>query len=247
MDPGTIVLIAACMAVAAALYSSVGHGGASAYLAIMALFAVAPETMRPTALALNLVVAGIGTARYWLRGQTNFRLLLAFAVTAMPAAFLGGSIHLPSEYYRPLVGVLLLAAALRLFWQPKRLAWRETTAPSLLVTLPVGAALGLLAGLTGTGGGIFLSPLIILFAWEQPRHTSGVAAGFIFLNSTAGLLGSVASVRALPPEMPWWMLAVALGAALGTWLGVEKLPRERLLQALGLVLLLAGTKLVLGG
>jgi uncharacterized protein len=247
MDPGTVVLIAAFMAVAAALYSSVGHGGASAYLAIMALFAVAPETMRPTALALNLVVAGIGAARYWLRGQTNFRLLLAFAVTAMPAAYLGGSIHLPPEYYRPLVGALLLAAALRLFWQPKRLAWRETAAPSLFITLPVGAALGLLAGLTGTGGGIFLSPLIILFAWEQPRHTSGVAAGFIFLNSVAGLLGNVASVRALPPEMPWWMLGVALGAALGTWLGVEKLPRERLLQALGLVLTLAGVKLVLGG
>lgn len=247
MDPLTVVLIAAAMAVAAALYSSVGHGGASAYLAIMALFAVAPETMRPTALALNLVVAGIGAARYWLRGQTNFRLLFAFAATAMPAAFLGGSIHLPPEYYRPLVGVLLLAAAIRLFWQPKRLAWRETAAPGLLVTLPVGAALGLLAGLTGTGGGIFLSPLIILFAWEQPRHTSGVAAGFIFLNSVAGLLGNLASVRALPPEMPWWMVAVALGALLGTWLGVEKLPRDRLLQALGLVLLLAGTKLVLGG
>jgi uncharacterized membrane protein YfcA len=247
MDPVTIVLIAACMAVAAALYSSVGHGGASAYLAIMALFAVAPETMRPTALALNLVVAGIGAARYWLRGQSNFRLLFAFAATAMPAAYLGGSIHLPPEYYRPLVGALLLAAAIRLFWQPKRLAWRETAAPGLFVTLPVGAALGLLAGLTGTGGGIFLSPLIILFAWEQPRHTSGVAAGFIFLNSIAGLLGNVASVRALPPEMPWWMLAVALGALLGTWLGVEKLPRERLLQALGLVLTLAGAKLVLGG
>jgi uncharacterized membrane protein YfcA len=247
MDPATVALIAASMAVAAALYSSVGHGGASAYLAIMTLFAVAPETMRPTALALNLVVAGIGAARYWLRGQTNFRLLLAFAVTAMPAAYLGGSIQLPPEYYRPLVGALLLAAALRLFWQPRRLAWRETAAPSLFVTLPVGAALGLLAGLTGTGGGIFLSPLIILFAWEQPRHTSGVAAGFIFLNSAAGLLGNVASVRALPPEMPWWMFAVALGALLGTWLGVEKLPRERLLQALGLVLTLAGIKLILGG
>jgi uncharacterized membrane protein YfcA len=165
----------------------------------------------------------------------------------MPAAYLGGSIHLPPEYYRPLVGILLLAAAIRLFWQPKRLAWRETAAPGLFVTSPVGAALGLLAGLTGTGGGIFLSPLIILFAWEQPRHTSGVAAGFIFLNSTAGLLGNLASVRALPPEMPWWMLAVALGASLGTWLGVEKLPRDRLLQALGLVLTLAGAKLVLGG
>ena len=242
-----IVWIAAMMAVAAALYSSVGHAGASAYLAIMALFSVAPETMRPTALALNLVVAGLGAARYWLRGQTNLKLLLTFAVTATPAAWLGGGIHLPAHYYRPLVGALLIAAAVRLFWSPKQLAWREVRAPGLLVTLPVGAALGFLAGLTGTGGGIFLSPLIILFAWETPRHTSGVAAGFIFLNSMAGLLGNLASLRALPPDMPWLVGAVAAGALLGTWLGVEKLPRERLLQALGLVLVLAGAKLIFGG
>ena len=247
MDPSTLLAVAALMAVAAALYSSVGHGGASAYLAIMALFSVVPETMRPTALALNLVVAGLGTARYWLRGQTNFRLLLAFAVTAAPAAYLAGGIHLPPQYYRPLVGALLLAAALRLFWSPKQLASRAVRAPSLLITLPAGAALGFLAGLTGTGGGRFLSPLIILFAWETPRHTSGIAAGFILLNSAAGLLGNLASVRSVPAEMPWLIGAVAAGALLGTWLGVEKLPRERLLQALGLVLTLAGVKLILGG
>jgi uncharacterized membrane protein YfcA len=247
MDPGTLVWIALLMAVAAALYSSVGHGGASAYLAIMALFSVAPETMRPTALALNLIVAGLGMARYGLRGQTNWKLLLSFAVTATPAAWLGGGIHLPPEYYKPLVGALLILAALRLFWSPKQLAYREVKTPSLLIALPVGAALGFLAGLTGTGGGIFLSPLIILFAWETPRHTSGVAAGFIFLNSTAGLLGNLSAVRGLPAEMPWLMGAVAAGAVLGTWLGVEKLPRERLLQALGLVLTLAGAKLIFGG
>ena len=244
MDPATLVWIALLMAIAAALYSSVGHGGASAYLAIMALFAVAPETMRPTALALNLVVAGLGAVRYWYRGQTNIRLLLAFAVTATPAAFIGGWVHLPPEYYRLLVGVLLWAAALRLFWQPKKLAYREVHTPSLAVTLPAGAALGLLAGLTGTGGGIFLSPLIILFGWETPRHTSGVAAGFILLNSIAGLAGNVSAVRGLPPELPILAAAVAAGALLGTWLGVERLPRERLLQALGLVLIVAGYKLI---
>jgi uncharacterized membrane protein YfcA len=247
METSVLFAIAALMAVAAALYSSVGHGGASAYLAIMALFSVAPETMRPTALALNLVVAGLGAARYGLSGQTNWKLLFAFAVTAMPAAYLGGGIQLPPEYYKPLVGALLVAAAVRLFWSPKQLAYRAVSTPRLLVTLPAGAALGFLAGLTGTGGGIFLSPLIILFAWETPRHTSGVAAGFIFLNSIAGLLGNLSAVRAVPAEMPWLMGAVALGALLGTWLGVEKLPRERLLQALGLVLVLAGAKLILGG
>ena len=244
MDSSTLVWIALLMGLAATLYSSVGHGGASAYLAIMALFAVAPETMRPTALALNLVVAGFGAVRYGLAGQTNWRLVLAFAATATPAAFVGGWIQLTGEYYRPLVALLLWAAAVRLFWQPKRLARREVRTPSLAVTLPVGAVLGLLAGLTGTGGGIFLSPLIILLGWETPRHTSGVAAAFILLNSAAGLAGNLAAVRALPPELPWLASAVVAGALLGTWLGVGRLPRERLLQALGLVLAVAGAKLL---
>lgn len=244
MDSTTLIAIALLMAAGAALYSSVGHGGASAYLAIMALFSVAPEVMRPTALALNLVVAGIGMARYWLKGQTNFRLLLSFAVTAVPTAFVGGMIHLGADFYKPLVGVVLWAAAVRLFLQPKQLADRPVHAPSLAVTLPVGLGLGLLAGLTGTGGGIFLSPLIILFAWETPRHTSGVAAGFIFLNSLAGLAGNLTAVQSLPSELPYFVVAVIAGAALGTWLGVERLPRARLLQALALVLTLAGYKLI---
>ena len=244
MDATHLIWIALLMGVAAALYSSVGHGGASAYLAIMALFAVAPETMRPTALTLNLIVAGFGTVRFALAGQTNWRLLLAFAATATPAAFLGGWVQLPPEYYRPLAGLLLWAAAVRLFWQPKRLAWQEVRRPSLALTLPAGAGLGLLAGLTGTGGGIFLSPLIILFGWETPRHTSGVAAAFIFLNSAAGLAGNLAAVRALPPQLPWLAAAVVAGALVGTWLGVAPLPRERLLQGLGLVLVIAGAKLL---
>lgn len=244
MDTGTIVWIALLMGLAAALYSTVGHGGASAYLAIMALFAVAPETMRPTALALNLVVAGLGSFTYWRAGQINLRLLAAFVLTAAPAAFIGGGIPIPPELYRPLVGLLLWAAAARLFWQPTRLAAREPRPPSLAITLPAGAGLGLLAGLTGTGGGIFLSPLIILFGWEDARKTSGVAAGFIFINSLAGLAGNVASVRALPAELPVLVAAVAAGALVGTWLGASRLPKPRLLQGLGLVLVIAGAKLI---
>lgn len=245
MDGTTIIWIAALMAIAAALYSSVGHGGASAYLAIMALFSVAPETMRPTALALNLVVATFAAARFALKGQTNWRLLAAFAVTAVPAAFIGGSVELPPEIYRPLVGVVLLGAAVRLFWQPERLAARPVHTPSLMVTLPTGAALGLLAGLTGTGGGIFLSPLIILFGWEGARKTSGIAAAFIVLNSAAGLLGNLASVQHLPAELPILVGSVFGGALLGTWLGVSRLPRHRLLQGLAIVLVIAALKLLL--
>lgn len=244
MDLSTLTSIALLMGLAAALYSTVGHGGASAYLAIMALFAVAPETMRPTALALNLVVAGFGVWQYARAGQINIRLLAAFVITAAPAAFIGGGISVAPEVYRPMVGVVLWAAAIRLLWQPSRLAQREPRQPPLALTLPVGAGLGLLAGLTGTGGGIFLSPLIILFGWEDARRTSGVAAGFIFLNSLAGLAGNVAAVRALPPELPWLIMAVIIGAVVGTWLGSTRLPKPRLLQGLGLVLVIAGAKLI---
>ena len=126
MDTTTVVALCLLFAIGAALYSSVGHGGASAYIAAMALFSVAPEVMKPTALALNLLVAGLGTWRYWRRGLTNWKLVLAFSATAVPAAFVGGGIHLPAIAYKPLVGLLLWAAALRLLWQPRALAERET-------------------------------------------------------------------------------------------------------------------------
>lgn len=244
MDPTTVVALALLFALGAALYSSVGHGGASAYIAAMALFSVAPETMKPTALALNLLVAGFGAWRYWSRGLTNWKLLFAFALTAFPAAFIGGGIHLPAIYYKPLVGILLWLGSVRLLWQPKFLAERKVRAPSYWVSLPSGAVLGLLAGLTGTGGGIFLSPLIILNAWEEPRRTSGVVAAFIFLNSAAGLAGNAASVGRLPHELPIFLGSAFAGALLGTWLGVERLPRPWLLRTLGAVLAIAGAKLL---
>ena len=244
MDHTNVAVLCLLFALGAALYSSVGHGGASAYIASMALFSVAPEVMKPTALALNLLVAGFGTWRYARRGLTNWKLVLAFALTATPAAFIGGGIHLPALYYKPLVGILLWASATRLLWQPKLLADRPVAQPPLALTLPAGAVLGLLAGLTGTGGGIFLSPLIILNAWEEPRHTSGVVAAFILLNSIAGLAGNLTSIGQLPRELPFFLLAVGAGALIGTWLGVERLPRPWLLRTLGAVLLVAGSKLL---
>jgi hypothetical protein len=244
MDPTTIIALALLFALGAALYSSVGHAGASAYIAAMALFSIAPETIKPAALTLNLLVAAFGTWRYSRGGLTNWKLVLAFALTATPAAFIGGGIHLPAIYYKPLVGVLLWLAAVRLLWQPKVLSEREVQTPPYWITLPSGAVLGLLAGLTGTGGGIFLSPLIILNAWEEPRHTSGVAAAFILLNSAAGLAGNVSSVGHLPHELPIFLGSVLTGALLGTWLGIERLPRPWLLRTLGVVLSIAGAKLL---
>lgn len=244
MDGQSLVLIAVLMALAAMLYSSVGHGGASAYLAIMALFAVAPATMRPTALALNIVVASLAAFVYLRSGQFNGRLFLAFALAGIPCAFIGGMLQVSPEIYRPLVGAVLWAAAARLFWNPVALADGPVKPASLTITVPTGGALGLLAGLTGTGGGIFLSPLILLLRWEEPRRTSGVVAAFILVNSAAGLAGNLASVQRLPPELPWLAGAVGFGALAGVLLGSRWLPRSALLRALAVVLAIAGWKLI---
>lgn len=160
MDLTTLIVLAAAMGLAAMLYSSVGHGGASAYLAIMALANIAPATMRPTALTLNLVVSAIALSSYARAGHFDRRLFLTVAIPAIPLAFLGGMLRLPDELYRPIVGLVLLFAAIQFAWKPNRPLRQR---PHGFILIAAGGALGLLAGLTGTGGGIFLSPLLLLF------------------------------------------------------------------------------------
>ena len=230
----------------AALYSSVGHAGASAYLAAMALTGVAPATMRPTALVLNIIVATIATFRYTRAGWFSWRTLWPFLVGTLPAAYIGGGIQLPGEYYRPLLGVVLWIAAVRL-WLPGEIGTTNLEAhPPVLPAVLVGAAIGLLAGLTGTGGGIFLSPILIFMSWCETRKSSGVAAAFILANSISGLAGNYASVGALPRELPYFIAAVVAGTLIGTTLGISTLARSMLLRALGCVLVVAGGKLILG-
>lgn len=245
MDPVTVALIAGLMMLAAMLYTSVGHAGASAYLAIMALFAVAPETMRPTALVLNVLVASFTTWRFVRAGQFNGRLMAAFVLGAVPAAFVAGRFTLPDDVYKPLIALMLLLAAIRMIWPTDLSKAREPRPPHLLIAVGVGALIGVLSGLTGTGGGIFLSPLILLMGWEATRRTSGISAGFILCVSAAGLAGNLSSVGSLPPELPWFMAAVVLGAVIGTRFGVSKLDPGRLRQALGVVLIIASAKIAL--
>lgn len=245
MDPMTIAYIAVLMGIGAMLYTAVGHAGASVYLAIMALFSVAPETMRPTALVLNIFVASFTAYRFIRAGQFNLKLLVPFVVGAVPMAFLAGRYHLPSHVYKPVVAVMLLLAAARLIWPAPLKALDTPTPPKLWIGLLAGAAIGTLSGLTGTGGGIFLSPLILLLGWEGARKTSGVAAAFILCVSISGLLGNLSSVGRLPPELPWFLAAVAIGAVIGTRLGIQKLAPGRLLQALGGVLTIAALKIAL--
>jgi uncharacterized membrane protein YfcA len=238
------LLLALCMFLGAILYTSVGHAGASAYIALMALFSVPAAVMRPTALVLNILVASFTSFRFVRAGLFRFRTLWPFLAGALPMAFLGGYIQLPGQVYRPLVGVVLLIAALRLLWHTELRSNREWSDPPLWLAIPAGAAIGLLSGLTGTGGGIFLSPLLLFLAWSETRTASGVAAVFILCNSVAGLLGNIASVKALPPDLPLFAIAVLLGAAIGTTLGISKLAQQGVLKALGLVLVVAGLKLI---
>jgi uncharacterized membrane protein YfcA len=236
-------LLAVCMFFAAMLYASVGHAGASAYLALMALFGVAPAVMRPTALFLNILVAGFITHRYLRAGLFRWRKLWPFLIGSVPFAFIGGAIQLPGVYYRWIVGIALLIGGARLLWPKIVNLNRELHDPPVWAGVLLGIAIGLLSGLTGTGGGIFLSPVILFFGWADIRTTSGIAASFILCNSIAGLLGNVTVVRALPSELPLYAAAVMLGAAAGGVIGT-RIDVAWIQRALGLVLIIAGTKLI---
>ena len=235
--------LAVCMVFASALYTTVGHAGASAYLALMALFGVAPEVMRPTALVLNIIVASFTLARFWHAGMFRWRTLWPFLIGAIPAGFIGGAIVLPTQLYRPLVGIVLFAAAVRLLWPKLFPLAQEVRDPPVAPAVASGGIIGLLSGLTGTGGGIFLSPLLLFMGWSETRKASGVAAAFIWCISVAGLAGNIATVQALPPQLPMYAIAVMSGALVGTTLGTRLLTTAGILKALGIVLVIAGAKL----
>jgi uncharacterized membrane protein YfcA len=239
----SVLFLAACMLLGAALYTSVGHAGASAYIALMALFGLSPAVMRPTALALNILVAGLTSVRYARAGLFRWRTLWPFLLGAVPFAFLGGSIQLPGTYYRPLVGVILLLGGGRLLWPTELKTSVDPRDPPIWAGVLWGVAIGLLSGLTGTGGGIFLSPVLLFIGWSDIRTASGVAAVFILCNSVAGLLGNVAMVKTLPPDLPVYAVAVVIGAIIGTTFGVRWQPTI-ILKALGCVLIIAGLKLI---
>lgn len=245
MTPVDIWLLAGLILLAAMLYSSVGHGGASGYIAAMALFGIAPSIMRPTALVLNVLVASLGTYRLHRAGLVNWKALARLAAASVPMAFIGGTIQLPGGWYRTLVGVVLAAAAVRLFVDPRESRpMQQAKTPPLIPALLTGGGIGLLSGLTGVGGGIFLSPFLVLFGWAGARQTSGITAPFILVNSIAGLAGNLASMRALPAELPYLAMAALIGAIVGTQLGIRWLPPKVLLRLLAGVLIVAAFKFI---
>lgn len=239
-----VLVLAALFLAAAVLYGMVGHAGASAYLAAMGLAGVAPEVMKPTALALNILVSLIVTARFARAGYVRPMAALPFLAGSVPAAFAGGAVTLPGDVYRPLVGAILLAAAARFGVTAARPAEEHPPRAPLVPAVVSGAAIGLLAGLTGTGGGIFLTPLLITAGWAGTRFAAGTSALFILANSVSGLAGNAGAVGNIPAALPLWLAVVAVGGAIGSELGSRRLPAPWVRRALAAVLLVAGLKLI---
>jgi len=237
--------------VAALLYSTSGHGGGTAYLALFGLFGVPTATMRPLALVLNVVVAGIGSARLIRASVMPWRTLLLLLLGSVPMAYVGGLVKLPSSTYRAVLGALLLLAAVRLVL-PATLSSSRSSPPSSMRAAPaivlvvLGAVLGLLSGLTGIGGGIFLSPILVLARLEDPRRTAAAASAFIVVNSLSGLVAqaSLGGLAALPTTTPLLAAVVAVGGLVGSWLVTRRLSPRGLRVALGIVLGVSGARLL---
>lgn len=241
----TLLIIAAAILLMAALYSSVGHAGASGYLAVMALAGLAPAVMKPTALMLNILVATLATVRFYRAGYFSWRVLLPFALSSVPFAFVGGALTLPGSVYQKVVGLALLFAAYMLWRRAAAQAVAEARPVPLPAAVALGAVIGLLSGITGVGGGIFLSPILLLAGWAETRQASGVAAAFILVNSLAGLAGHLASVRAVPESIYLWGAAAVVGGLVGTELGRRRLATVTLRRVLSAVLVIAGLKMML--
>ena len=242
----TAILTLCCLILAiAVLYSAVGQAGATGYLAAMALVGLAPEVMKPTALVLNLLVAAFATYRLHGNRLIDWRAAAPLLIASVPAAFIGGAIQLPDAWFRPLVGAILIVAALIVLSGAGLHNADSDRAPArlpLLSAVVTGLAIGLLSGLTGTGGGVFLSPLLVATAWANARSAAGVTVPFNLLNSAAALAGNALALRALPPELSYFVVAAIAGAGIGTQIGIAWLSVRALERLLAIVLWAAGAK-----
>jgi uncharacterized protein len=233
--------------VIAFMYSTVGHAGASGYLATMALLSFTPEVMKPTALALNIIVALVTTVRFAMAGHFSWRLFWPFALASVPMAYIGGGLALHTTLYKILVGIALVFAAIHLILRSSVASddAGQTGYPGIGASLAVGGGIGFLSGLTGVGGGIFLSPVLIILHWAGLRRTAAVAAAFILLNSISGLTGYLHQGGAFPDHIAFWSVAVVSGGFIGSTLGATKFNSSVLRVLLGVMLVMAGMKLVI--
>jgi uncharacterized protein len=243
----TVALLAVGMLIAAFGYAAVGHGGASAYIAAMALAGVAPQEMRPIALVLNVLVSAIASFKFYRAGFFRWRLFWPFAAVSIPLAYVGGAITLPGHAYKTVVGVVLIYAAWQL-WRSARAGdeMRVPRDPPVGWAMAIGAVVGLLSGLTGVGGGIFLSPLLLMLGWAGTKQTSAVAAPFILVNSLSGLAAGFAMKSAsLPVHVAILAAAVLVGGWLGAEYGSRRFANPLVRRVLAVVLVAAGAKMIL--
>lgn len=243
---GTISIII-LIGILAALYSSVGHAGASGYLAAMALFGMTPDMMRPAALSLNILVAAIAIYKFSRAGYFSWSLFWKLSVASVPFAYLGGLQTLPDAIYKPLIALFLFYTALRFLLDSIDSESEPCNKPHTPTIMGAGAVLGWFSGLSGVGGGIFLSPLLILLKWEHVKTVSGVASAFILVNSISGLAGVLSNDSYLfPGGMGFWALAAAIGGSIGSEYGSRRLRNPLIKKLLGIVLIIAGFKMVFG-
>ncbi len=237
------ILIVLAVFLVAVLYSSVGHGGASGYLAVMAFFAVGPDITKPTGLILNVFVASIAFIQFYRAGYFDWKIFLPFALGSVPFAFLGGLIALPAPIYKIILGIVLLLAAIRL---AINLKFNDgDNAPNFWISLAIGAGLGFISGLVGVGGGIFLTPILLLMNWTETRKAAGISALFILANSISGLIGNYAQALRLPSSVFVWIGAAVIGGIIGSTLGSRKFNSITMRRVLAAGLLIAGVKLIL--
>ena len=243
MPPEILLPLIMGIFVIAMLYSSVGHAGASGYIAVMSLLSLAPAVIKPTSLALNILVASIATWQFFRAGHFSWRLFWPFAILAVPFAFLGGYVSLPTHLLKVLLGLVLIFSALRFLFEVQR--DKLISPPSRSQAIGVGAGIGFFSGLTGTGGGIFLTPILLFMGWAEVKTAAAVSALFILVNSIAGLAGYFANTKAFPPFILPLFVAAAVGGAMGSYLGSRRFKPIVIKRFLALVLLIAGTKLIL--
>jgi hypothetical protein len=235
--------MAAAILAIAFLYSCIGHAGASGYIAVMSLFSLAPEVIRPTALVLNILVACLSSWQFWRAGHFSWSQFWPFALPAVPLAFVGGYLSLPSTAFKVLVGLVLVASAARLLMRPPEDLKKGD--PPRSVSLAIGGGIGLLSGLTGTGGGIFLTPILLFNQWARTKPAAAYSAFFILFNSIAGLLGNLSSTKNFPVPALALLAAAGIGGAAGSYLGSRRLAPAVIKRLLAMVLLTAAVKLIL--
>lgn len=235
-------MLTAGVLIIAFLYSCVGHAGASGYIAVMTLYGLAPAEIKPAALMLNILVASVGSLQYWRAGRFSSRLFWPLAATSIPFAFLGGSLDVPAHAFKAVLGFALLCSAARLIWDPSERP--GASPPPLPVALAAGSAIGFLSGLTGTGGGIFLTPLALFLGWGSTKAVAAVSIAFILVNSLSGLAGLLGSGSAIPAFVHPLIAAAFVGGTIGSHLGSRRLPPAVIKRALAIVLIIAGFKLI---